>query len=238
MFKHPLTQEVVYSSLLRKDRQAIHEQVAIVMEHTFQERLPEFYETLAFHFRHGESRNKAVDYLIKSGEKSVERFSVEEAQHYYKEAFELLADKPEKSKEDQETLIDLLNKWSLVFYYRGAYAKQIDLLISHEDLAASLDDKKKIGMFYAWLGWALFFRGKLKQSYQYLSKALALGEEVGDQEVIGYACTWLSWTCAAFGSLDEGIAYGERAQEISGIFRKDHYMYFKSLGGLGFVNYF
>ena len=64
MFKHPLTQEVVYNGLLKKDRQGIHEHIALVMEHLFQDRLPEFYETLAFHFKRGKSVSKAVDYLL------------------------------------------------------------------------------------------------------------------------------------------------------------------------------
>ena len=84
MFKHPLTQEVVYNGLLKKDRQAIHEQIAIVMEQLFQDRLPEFYETLAFHFKQGQSVSKAVDYLVKSGEKCVGRYAVEEAHQYYR----------------------------------------------------------------------------------------------------------------------------------------------------------
>jgi tetratricopeptide (TPR) repeat protein len=235
MFKHPLTQEVVYNSLLKKDRQGIHEQIAFVMEQIFQDRLPEFYETLAFHFKQGQSLHKAVDYLVKSGEKSLERFAVEESHKYFQEAFELLANKSDRSREEDGILIDLLNKWGLVFYYRGDFAVQIDLLTAHEDMAASLEDKAKAGMFYAWLGWALFFRGKLKQSYHYGNKALVIGEEIGDQEVVGYACTWLCWTCALLGRMDEGIVYGERAQEISGLLKTDQYLYFKSLGGLGFT---
>jgi class 3 adenylate cyclase/tetratricopeptide (TPR) repeat protein len=237
MFKHPLTQEVVYNSLLKKDRQGIHEQIAFVMEQVFQDRLPEFYETLAFHFKQGQSLHKAVDYLVKSGEKSLERFAVEESHKYFQEAYELLTNKSDRSREEEGILIDVLNKWGLVFYYRGAFAEQMELLTAHEDLAASIEDKPKVGMFYAWLGWALFFRGRLKQSHQYLSRALALGEEIDDQQVIAYACTWLSWTCAALGRMDEGIVYGERAQEISRLLKTDQYLYFKSLGGLGFTYY-
>jgi len=76
MFKHALTQEVVYNGLLKKERQEIHERIALVMEQLFQDRLPEFYETLAFHFSQARSLHKAVDYLIKSGEKSVKRYAV------------------------------------------------------------------------------------------------------------------------------------------------------------------
>ena len=50
VFKSAMTQEIVYSGLLRKERQAIHERIAQVMGQSFQDRLPEFYETLAYHF--------------------------------------------------------------------------------------------------------------------------------------------------------------------------------------------
>ena len=82
MFKHNLTQEVVYNSLLKKERQAAHERIALVMEQMFPDRLPEFCETLAFHFTQGKSLHKAVEYLMKSGEKSLKRYAVEESHQY------------------------------------------------------------------------------------------------------------------------------------------------------------
>ena len=65
IFKHALTQEVVYNGLLKKERQALHERIGLVMEQLFHDRLPEFYETLAYHYRQGQSLLKAVDYLTK-----------------------------------------------------------------------------------------------------------------------------------------------------------------------------
>ena len=65
IFKHALTQEVVYNGLLKKERREIHEQIALVMESLFQDRVAEFYETLAFHFARGRSGTKAIDYLVK-----------------------------------------------------------------------------------------------------------------------------------------------------------------------------
>ncbi|KKK82655.1 hypothetical protein LCGC14_2801220, partial [marine sediment metagenome] len=63
IFKHALTQEVVYNGLLKKERQAIHERIGLVMEQLFHDRLSEHYETLAFHFKQGQSVLKAFDYL-------------------------------------------------------------------------------------------------------------------------------------------------------------------------------
>lgn len=233
IFKHALTQEVVYNGLLKKERQVLHERIALVMEQLFYDRLPEFYETLAFHFKQGQSIRKAVDYLVKSGEKSLNRYAVEESHEYFKEAFEILSNNPVKTKEEKELLIDILIKWGLVFYYRGDFRELVGLLTAHQDLAESLGNKAKLGMFYKWLGLALWGIERYNDSYQYLVRALNLGEEINNQQVTGYACAWLTFTCGELGLLDEAIAFGKRAQEISKIFPLDHYLYSNSLTGMG-----
>jgi len=238
IFKHALTQEVVYNGLLKKERREFHERVALVMEQLFHERLPEFYETLAFHFKQGKSIHKAIEYLVKSGEKSMNRYALEESHQYFKEAFNILSNKPDKTKEEEGLLIDILIKWAYVFYYRGDFRGMTDLFSAHENLAESLGDKARLGMFYGWLGFAIYCGGKAWNSYQYLLNALNLGEEIENQEVIGYACTWLTWTCGDLGLLDEAILFGERAQEISRSVESDHYLFFKSLGGCGAARYY
>jgi len=70
-----------------------------------------------------------------------------------------------------------------------------------------------------------------------MHKAIELGEEIEDQRVIGLACTWLPWICAELGLLNEAIKFGERALEIAKHFPSDHYLYYKTLGGMGH-NYF
>jgi predicted ATPase len=84
IFKHALIQEVVYSGLLKKDRQIMHRRIGQVMEQVFQDRLPEFYETLAFHFMRSDLSSKAVDYLIESCRKGLKKYAVQESHHYSK----------------------------------------------------------------------------------------------------------------------------------------------------------
>ncbi|MBW2450525.1 MAG: hypothetical protein JRE92_08885, partial [Deltaproteobacteria bacterium] len=235
MFKHPLTQEVVYNGVLKKERQEIHEQIAQVMEGIFHDRLSEFYETLAFHFKQGRSVLKAVDYLTKSGKKSAKKYAIEESHQYYQEAYNLLTDNSDKSYESNKLLIDLLIRWAYVFYYRGNFAGLINLFNDHKDLAGSLEDKAKYGMFNAWLGFAYWMSGNCDVSYPYLRKALDLGEETGNQELIGYACTWLTWNAAELGLFEEAFRSGERAYEISRLFKSDHYLFLKPLAGMAFA---
>ncbi len=237
IFKHALTQEAVYNGLLKKDRQEIHERIGLVMEQLFRDRLSEFYETLASHFKQGHSILKAVDYLMKSGQKSLRRYALEESHQYYGEAFTLLADKPDKTRDEKATLVDILVERALVFYYQADYGGMDDLLTPHEDLAVSLEDKSREGMFYAWLGWARWGRGRYREAKAYAEKGLNIGEEIDDHRVIGYACTWLTWICLTFGRLDEALMFGQRAQEISRLIPSDHYLYFKSLGGIAYAHY-
>ncbi len=237
IFKHALTQEVVYSGLLKKERQEIHERIANVMEHLFQERLSEFYETLAFHFRRGKSLHKAVDYLMKSGEKSLGRYAVEESYQYFKEAFEILSDKIDRSGEEDTLLIALIVKWAYVYYYRGDFKGLTERLIANQSLAEGIPDRSVAGMFYGWLGMSLYSRERFQESRRQLLRALQIGKELDDKKVIGYACTWLTWTCAELGLLDEALGFGARAQDVAKGFAADHYLFFKSLGGIGFTHY-
>jgi tetratricopeptide (TPR) repeat protein len=237
IFKHALTQEVVYNGLLKKERRLIHERIGLVMEQLFQDRLPEFYEALAYQFKRGQSPIKAVSYLMKSGEKSLQRFALEESHKCYQEAFDLLASKSEKSKEE-ELIIEILINWAHVYYYRGDFNALVELLSSHEKLAESLDNKIKLGMFYAWRGFALLPYGNPRESYDYLARALKIGTKENDELLLGYTYAWLAWTCMDLGRLDEGIHFAEQAQEISKTVESDHYIYYKSLSAIGQINYF
>ena len=238
IFKHALTQEVVYNGLLKKERKEIHERIGLVMEQLFIDRLPEFYEALSFHFSQAKSLHKAVDYLVKSGEKSLSRYAVQESHKYYKKAYNLITDKQTKTEKERELLFDLLNKWSLVYYYRGDFKEHTDLLKRHENEADLVSDKEKRGMFYGWLGFILQFRMELTDSYRYLQKALKLGEEAESPRVIGYACTWLAYTCAVMDKYEEGYSYWERAVSIAKTIESDTYLYFKSMGAIGHLNSF
>jgi class 3 adenylate cyclase len=75
VFKHALTQEVAYNSLLQKRRTEIHEKIGQAIEELYAERLEEFYEMLAYHYSKGENSEKAYRYLKLSGNKASKNYS-------------------------------------------------------------------------------------------------------------------------------------------------------------------
>ena len=214
-FKHALIQEVMYNSLLKKERQEIHERIGHVMGELFPERLPELFETLAFHFKNGKSRFKAVEYLMQSGKKSLNRYAVVESHQYYKEAYELLTGEVPETDAVKSMLIQLLNSWTPVFYFRGNFRDLGKLLTQYITLVESLDDKERRGMFYVCLGISFWAAEKFNDSYHYLQKALKHGEETGNKQITSHAYAWLGWTSAELGLPQEALHCGEKARQMS-----------------------
>jgi class 3 adenylate cyclase/tetratricopeptide (TPR) repeat protein len=237
-FKHALIQEVVYGSLLKKDRQAMHERIGLLMEQVFQDRLPEIFETLSFHFRQSENSQKALDYLIESGRKNLGKYATQESHHYYQEAFQILQNILGDGQAGKKRLVDFLNEWAEVYYYRGDYKGFTALLLNHLELAESTQDKARLGIYYGWLGFALFGSGKVRDSYEYSSKALQLGEETNSYPIMGLAYANLTWACAELKLLDQGIQYGIEAEKIAGLYKLEPMIFFQSLGGMGMIYLF
>jgi predicted ATPase len=95
IFKHALTQEVAYNSLLLKRRKEIHERIGKAIEELYPDRLEEFYEMLAHHYSKSENWEKAYQYLKLSGDKASRSYSNWEALRFYKEALSVLNQLPE-----------------------------------------------------------------------------------------------------------------------------------------------
>jgi len=86
MFKHALTHDVAYSTLLQERKRRLHRTVAEAIEKLFAERLAEHYEALAYHYEQAEEWDQALDYLEKSGNKAAAAYANREAIAYYTRA--------------------------------------------------------------------------------------------------------------------------------------------------------
>jgi class 3 adenylate cyclase/tetratricopeptide (TPR) repeat protein len=234
IFKHALTQEVVYNGLLKKERRVLHERIATVMESLFADRVAEFHEILAHHFQRGQSIDKAIDYLIKSGYKAQGQFCLEEAYHYYQDAYELLKSKEVLTLEEKTTLIDLLMAWAWVAYLMADFRQIKPLLAEHLAIAETIGDRGKYAMLAAWYGWAIYMSGGGVQCFPHLNRALRIAEELDDKRLMAYCCTWLSWAYQQCGPIDKVFSYGQRAIELARELDSDHYLNHKSLASIAY----
>ena len=70
VFKHALTQEVAYESLLTTRRQALHAAAGQALERRYADRLDEVADRLAYHYARTDNAAKAVEYLSAHGRAS------------------------------------------------------------------------------------------------------------------------------------------------------------------------
>src|SRR5262245_2703611 len=89
MFKHALTHDVAYNSLLMQRRKELHRLVAMAIEDLYAERLPESYEMLAYHYERGEVWETASEYLVKAGQKAQQAYANQEALDHYNRALDI-----------------------------------------------------------------------------------------------------------------------------------------------------
>jgi class 3 adenylate cyclase/tetratricopeptide (TPR) repeat protein len=90
MFKHAITHQVAYGSLLLQRRKALHRLVGLAIEELYAERLPEFYEMLAHHFEQGEVWDKALAYLVHAGNKARRNFALNAALAFFERGRQIL----------------------------------------------------------------------------------------------------------------------------------------------------
>jgi len=87
-FKHIVTQEVAYESLLYAHRRALHQRVGEYLERRHQDNLAEYYELLAYHYVQSGLADKGQFYLIKAGDKAKAKYANDAAIAYYTQAIQ------------------------------------------------------------------------------------------------------------------------------------------------------
>ncbi len=88
-FTHALVQETLYEAILQRTRKDLHRRVARAIETVFQDRLPDFYGMLAYHFSRAEDLDAAEDYLFKAGDEAARSAASNEALNLFREASRL-----------------------------------------------------------------------------------------------------------------------------------------------------
>src|SRR5207244_7515087 len=105
-FKHALTQEVAYGSLLHERRRVLHARIVEALEALAGDRMAEHLERLAHHTLRGEVWDKALAYCRQAGEKALARSAHREAVGYFEQALGALPHLPEQ-RAMREQAIDL-----------------------------------------------------------------------------------------------------------------------------------
>ena len=147
-FKHALTHEVAYGSLLLERRRVLHARLVEALEALAPERVAEQVERLAHHALRGEVWDKAVTYCQQAGARAYDRAAFREAVASFEQALQALAHLPEHG-DTRVLAIELRLALGRPLNALGEYGRRLALLGEAEALARALDDRARLGRVLA-----------------------------------------------------------------------------------------
>jgi len=182
IFKHALTRDVAYDSLLLKRKQEIHENMGNAIEELYAEGLEQFYEILAYHYARTENLEKTYQYLKLSGEKANRNFANWEAYRYCKEAIEILKKLPEEEEYKREQLEARLLMVSFL-HLLGYPEDSLQVLEEGERLSRELEDERSLASFLGEIGSCYSVRGD-PRGIEHTKRGFEVAQKIQDIEIM------------------------------------------------------
>ena len=172
-FKHALTHEVAYGSLLQERRRVLHARLVEALEALAPERVAEQVERLAHHALRGEVWDKAVTYCQQAGARAEDRAAPREAVAAFEQALQALAHLPEHG-DTRVLALELRLALAPSLNQLGEYGRYLALLGEAEVLARALDDRSRLGQVLASMARVLAMTGDHDGAMAVGQQALAL----------------------------------------------------------------
>ena len=204
-FRHTLTHDVAYDSIVTERRKALHARIAEAIERLHTGRLGEQVERLAHHTSRAEAWGKAVTYLRQAGDKALDRSATLEAADWFVQALDALGRLPV----DSDTLrlgVDIRLDLRAALYTLGQFEPMVARLREADELATKLDDPRRIAWVSIYMGEHWRQTGEFTRAVSLIERALALGGTVGDPAVRLAAHQYLALACYAVGDYRRAAA--------------------------------
>jgi tetratricopeptide (TPR) repeat protein len=215
-FKHALTHEVAYGSLLQERRKALHLSTLETLERRQADQPSEEIERLARHALGAEAWDKAARYLWQSARRTIARSSHSAAAGLLREALRAL----ERLPETPDTLaqaIDLRLDLRLALIPLGRYQDVLTVMREAEGLATTLGDRARLGRILADICARLRnVAGEHLQAIEVGRRALAIAAESGDRELEREAQYRTGQAYFAIGDFPQALDLLSRCSEAAG----------------------
>ena len=209
-FKHALTHEVAYGSVLLSRRRELHANVVAAIETLYPERLSEQIELLAHHAVRGELWEKAVSYLGQAGLKAAARSALADARSFMEQALEILNTLPE-TKSVLERAFELRLELRRVVALLGEGHRVVDVLRQAEHIAERLNDPERLGRVSAFLANALLLVGNLDEALHAGTRTLGSAERQSNLRLRILGTGFLAFIHRQRGDAERAVTLGKES---------------------------
>ncbi|MBY4676683.1 adenylate/guanylate cyclase domain-containing protein [Marinobacterium arenosum] len=214
-FKHGLTQEVAYGSLLRERRAELHERAARAIEALYPQQLNDHCKELAHHYCSSGNHPKALEYLGRAGQQAMYQSATAEAIDHFSAALKVLDQLPAGQQRDRDELgiqLDLGPAWIAV----NGYAEPGVEKIYNRALALCRQVGDNRQLFPILLGLRNFYhvRGELLKARELAEQLLTLANTEQDTSLKLEALRALGSSSFNRGELRSALSHFEQARKL------------------------
>jgi tetratricopeptide (TPR) repeat protein len=222
-FKHALTHEVAYGSLLQERRRVLHARIVEALEALAGDQVTEQVERLAHHALRGEVWAKALAYCRQAGEKALARSVYREATGCFEQALSILPHLPE-TRETLEQAVDLRLALRTALGPSGNLGHILVHLREAEAFAVALDDPRRLGHISHFLSVHFRVSGAYDQAIAAAQRALTLATANSDVVHQALANLRLGTTYQAQGNYRRAIdCLGQTVAALDGAQRRERF---------------
>jgi len=222
-FKHALTQEVAYHSILTERRRMLHERAGAAIEKLYTDKLEEHIDQLAHHYGRSTDLTKAIEYMQRAGEQAVARASFREAVESLNGALELLRTLPASQEHTRRELALQMSLGSAFVGLKGfGSAEREGAYTRASELCQQLEENRELFPVLWHLCQLNIQRGELRTARELARQSLSLAERVQDTTLIlaahynlGELCSWVGELTQAHEHLEHANALYDPRQHAS-----------------------
>ena len=181
IFKHALTQEVAYNSLLLERRKQLHEHVGHAIETIYATSLDDHFGELAHHFSRSGNQVKAVEYLRLAGTQAMARGALSQATRDFEQALALLNGFPSGPERDTLELQTLTPLGTAYIAARGYAAPKVGpVFVRARELCERIGQPSQLfAVVWGNFAWRVV-RGEMGLSMELAKEAIGLAERFED----------------------------------------------------------
>jgi class 3 adenylate cyclase/tetratricopeptide (TPR) repeat protein len=187
-FKHALTHDEAYNSLLTERRKLLHERTAQAIEASYAGRLEDHYDELAYHYRLSDNVAKALEYLRLAGEQALDRGAYATVVAAIEPALKLIDRLPEATQRLRAELeVRQLLGRAVTNLHGVDSAERLENAQRVCELSEQLGDDSTLLRGLYDLGFVYGNRRQTLRAQEVANRCLALAEQNQDQEMVPFA---------------------------------------------------
>jgi len=216
IFKHALTRDVAYKSLLNERRRLLHERTGEAIEQLFADRLDDYVSDLADHYSRSSNVPKAVQYLERVARKGLEQAAHLEVVGCVTRALELVKQLPDGADPARlELRLQMTLSASLLLAVGPGSPEREKALVRALELCEQLDDSRMAEVMLS-LGFMWGARAEPLVALQLFNKAYASAEQANDTYGLAAAHGGIGYSLFLLGRWEKARKHFESAIELFG----------------------